>query len=438
MAAGRRSYSASWLRQPWRQTRRTGDKRRCGRGLYNDAVTLKTVRAGKLTAGYEGGGLRYIRAGKQEVLRRVMVAVRDREWKTIPAQLSNETIVVEEDSFRIEFDARHTSSEVDFAWHGCIEGDAHETIRFHMSGAPLRPFWRNRIGWCVLHPIAECAGRSCDVEHTDGARERLQFPEWIAPHQPFLNVRALTHEVTPGVFARVCVDGDEFETEDQRNWGDASFKTYSTRLALPFPVLVSPGDQVRQSVELTVSGPVPPAAAEPEVVVIHVDRDTRFSMPAITGPMSFGFVDLNRNRDLVRWVIDPRSHAADELTMIENLAGLAPMIRTARTFRENSRFHVSVLVPPIRAAAGWVAASINELAQAGVASVAYDAASPVIDEIRNARPAHVIASLSDAPLRCSALVLESGAWVANFTETKQRVRIGEQSIELDPFELRRC
>jgi len=35
--------------------------------------------------------------------------------------------------------------------------------------------------------------------------------------------------------------------EDQRNWTDASFKTYSTPLSEPFPRLVRTGDLVEQS-----------------------------------------------------------------------------------------------------------------------------------------------------------------------------------------------
>ena len=37
------------------------------------------------------------------------------------------------------------------------------------------------------------------------------------------------------------MEGETFETEDQRNWSDASFKTYGTPLALPLPVEVTSG-----------------------------------------------------------------------------------------------------------------------------------------------------------------------------------------------------
>src|SRR5699024_4989680 len=50
----------------------------------------------------------------------------------------------------------------------------------------------------------------------------------------------------------VAFDGDTFEMEDQRNWTDASFKTYSRPLSLPFPYTVEAGAAVRQAVTITV------------------------------------------------------------------------------------------------------------------------------------------------------------------------------------------
>jgi D-apionolactonase len=40
--------------------------------------------------------------------------------------------------------------------------------------------------------------------------------------------------------------------EDQRNWTDASFKTYSTPLELPFPVEVAAGERIFQRVVLSI------------------------------------------------------------------------------------------------------------------------------------------------------------------------------------------
>ena len=46
--------------------------------------------------------------------------------------------------------------------------------------------------------------------------------------------------------------GDLFEIEDQRNWTDASFKTYCTPLAVPFPRRIESGQRVCQRVAVSV------------------------------------------------------------------------------------------------------------------------------------------------------------------------------------------
>jgi len=128
---------------------------------------------------------------------------------------------------------------------------------YSMDGEARSTFWRNRIGFCVLHPIPECAGRPCRVDKADGTVAQGTFPDAISPHQPFLDMRAISHEVTPGVWAAVRFEGDVFEMEDQRNWTDASYKTYCTPLVLPFPVEVAQGTAVFQSVTLKLTGGLP-------------------------------------------------------------------------------------------------------------------------------------------------------------------------------------
>ena len=78
--------------------------------------------------------------------------------------------------------------------------------------------------------------------HPDGSTTETEFPRLIAPQNPFKELAGLSHEVAPGVWADWRFEGDVFETEDQRNWTDASFKTFCTPLRLPFPVEVPAGD----------------------------------------------------------------------------------------------------------------------------------------------------------------------------------------------------
>jgi hypothetical protein len=221
------------------------------------------LRAGPLSLVYQDGDLRTIKLGEHEILRRVYVALRDRNWGTVPARLSNLQIEARDDSFRITYDAEHRQAEIDFAWRATIRGDARGAIAFEMDGLARSTFLRNRIGFCVLHPMRECAGQPCTVETTTGAVQQGAFPDAISPRQPFFDMRAISHTVVPGIRAHVRMTGDTFEMEDQRNWTDASFKTYSTPLALPFPVEVKKGARIVQSVTLTLQDDLDRAHAKP-------------------------------------------------------------------------------------------------------------------------------------------------------------------------------
>ena len=80
-----------------------------------------------------------------------------------------------------------------------------------------------------------------------------KFPEFVAEDQPIKGIHdlgSISHEVTPDLWAEVTISGDCFEMEDQRNWIDASFKTYCTPLRIPFPLEVVAGTRITQTVEL--------------------------------------------------------------------------------------------------------------------------------------------------------------------------------------------
>lgn len=239
------------------------------------------LRAGPLSLIYERGELRAIRLGPHEIVRGIYSAVRDHNWDTVLPTLHNETIERTDFTFRITYTAVHQQGPVDFAWDARIEGAADGTITFRMDGRARSTFERNRIGFCVLHPAA-AAGQPCRIEHSDGATETGALPTHISPHQPFMEMAAIEHEVAGALWARVEFQGDIFEMEDQRNWTDASYKTYCTPLAEPFPVTVHEGDTVQQQITLSLLGTAPPLPATDEPrVQIEVDATTTAPLPAI-------------------------------------------------------------------------------------------------------------------------------------------------------------
>ena len=212
--------------------------------------------AGPLTMLFEPSSafLRHVRFDDAEVLRGIYVAVRDHNWGTVEPNVTNVRLRDAADSFRLTFDVECREGPIHFLWQGMILGDADGTVTFRMDGTACSTFLRNRIGFCVLHPIRECAGKPCTVQTVDGLVSEASFPYHISPHQPMTDLHAITHEVKDGVLAEVRFQGETFEMEDQRNWTDASYKTYCTPLDLPFPVEVREGTQITQSVVLEFSG----------------------------------------------------------------------------------------------------------------------------------------------------------------------------------------
>ncbi len=219
------------------------------------AAACVPLRAGPLEIVFHDGDLRRIRWGDREVVRRIHGAVRDRDWGTVPGRITGLVIDSSDTSFRIRYTREHCENGIHFVWHAAISGDEDGTIRFSFDGEAKATFLTNRIGLCVLHPIRECAGARVRSLHLDGSVRDRVFPESVAAEQPvagFTDLAGLTYEVGPGIRAELEFSGDVFETEDQRNWIDASFKTYSTPLRLPFPVEVRAGERIRQSVVLRI------------------------------------------------------------------------------------------------------------------------------------------------------------------------------------------
>jgi hypothetical protein len=228
------------------------------------------------------GFLRRVKSGGAEVIRAIYGTVRDKNWDTIEPRLEIERIEQDEDSFSLHFTAHHESDPISFSWKGTIEGRGNQ-LEFTFEGRARKSFLRNRIGICVLHPIVECAGKACGVQHSDGAWEEGSFPRFISPHQPFKDIRALSWSPSDSVQAKVELEGEVFEMEDQRNWTDASFKTYSTPLELPFPVELRVGEQVRQRfvLSLVAEQGVISAPEEPLAKVIISARSPTTRVPKI-------------------------------------------------------------------------------------------------------------------------------------------------------------
>lgn len=233
----------------------------------NPADSPVQFACGDWTAELRGDELADIGYQGVRLLRAIRVVVRDHDWRTAPPTRRLLRVGAPEGPeavLRVGIEVGHRLDEVDFAWVGELTVEP-GCLRFAVRGEAVTAFRRNRIGIVVLHPL-EDAGRPFEVIDPQGGISRHRLPEQISPHQPLRDLRALRW-TNRHVTAHLELTGDVFETEDQRNWTDASFKTYSTPLTEPFPVLVTPGERVEQSATLWVSSvtgdrPAAPATSE--------------------------------------------------------------------------------------------------------------------------------------------------------------------------------
>jgi D-apionolactonase len=224
-------------------------------GTKEKAPKCIALKAGPLTVDFVAGNLRAIRYEGHEVLRAIAYVVRNSDWGTYHPEISDCLIRKNGKSFTVTYRAHCVSADSSqmLDYQARITGDAQGNLAFEVLAEPLTPFRTARCGFAVLHPIAGVAGQPVIVEHVDGSREQAVFPELISPAQPFKDIRAIHHQVTPLITARCCMNGDAFEMEDQRNWSDASYKTYVRPLSLPWPYVMEQGVVNRQSVELSIS-----------------------------------------------------------------------------------------------------------------------------------------------------------------------------------------
>lgn len=249
-------------------------------GNHNENSRNIVLKAGRLSMVYENGNLRYISFGNREVIRMIYSAVRDTEWHTIKPTISQEEFDLRQDSFRIKYRCQYISEDINFSAHFIIEGNPGNSLIISFEGEVVKTFEKNRIGFCVLHPVKTCAGESCIIRHSNDDLETSEFPQIISPSQPFRDIKSMKWKIAD----HNCIldfYGDVFETEDQRNWTDASYKTYCTPLNRPFPVKLQEGEKINQQIELKVEGDFSLENDDKDQIVITIHPEKTFKFPLI-------------------------------------------------------------------------------------------------------------------------------------------------------------
>lgn len=130
-------------------------------------------------------------------------------------------------------------------------------------------FMTTRTGFVVLHSVPAACGQAITVTHADGVSDESRFPILVSPHQPFFDIAGMDYTTAAGHRLGLRFTGETYETEDQRNWTDASYKTYSRPLSKPFPYRIGPDGADEQAVhfEILEAGPVLAVEDVPPVIL---------------------------------------------------------------------------------------------------------------------------------------------------------------------------
>ena len=214
--------------------------------------------AGALTLILSDGAIRCLSWHGTEVVRGIACPVRDANWATYTSVLADEKITESQDEFEI-------------AQVRLIAGGSLRVILFfkgHSDGTFIATtemlaraeFITNRAGFTLLHPLRDVVGSPLSIIHPNGSVTSSRFPLLISPEQVAAGIAGLRYCVN-GIDTDLTFQGEVFEMEDQRNWSDASFKTYCRPLSLPIPYRLSVGEIQRQKIHVRLAGTPPGKAA---------------------------------------------------------------------------------------------------------------------------------------------------------------------------------
>lgn len=229
-----------------------------------EAVAL---RAGPVSLRLVGRDLRNLRFGGVELAQRVYVAVRDRNWDTVPGELLRREVDAGEDRFVVRLEVRHRQPGVDVTWRGEVTGEPDGTVGYTVDAVAGEFMTYKIIGLNIHHGVCDYAGRQGVASTPDGPVAAV-FGELVEPQLVvdesevpiFPDADGLELDLATGAGVRFRFEGDTFEFEDQRNWTDASFKSQSFPPKRGGVNALEPGGRLWQKVTIAPTGAPPPAA----------------------------------------------------------------------------------------------------------------------------------------------------------------------------------
>ncbi len=211
-----------------------------------------------------------------QILKMISFLVRDKNWNNYDPKILN----YEENfdtSLEYIFDLEYGIDEILKTRNTILFSE--NSITLSSEGEFLTDFWTNRIGFNLLIPLQNHVGSNIIVTKGNDLKEEKKFPENIKPDQPFFKFKNLAYTLDDSLLVNINFEGILFEMEDQRNWGDASYKIYSGSLLNPFPYLEKGGSNFSQTVKIDVVNKK--QISFPSKNIVKIDHTTPYKFPKI-------------------------------------------------------------------------------------------------------------------------------------------------------------
>ena len=426
-------------------------------GCQRAEPTIAYLRAGPISLKFQDGELRYLRIGRKEIVRRIYFAVRDSRWDTVMPKFRTLEVHKEADTFRISMAATCENDVAGYQWQGTIVGAADGRITFALRGEATRDFQSPRVGLNVLYGAESLAGQQYEVSDGGAAIGSKAFPQAVWPPLLETEFQALRYVTADGAEVDCSLAETHFGMEDQRNFGDSSYKAFSS-MEYSYPN-VRKGRKAQQELTLTVTpgnAPAQPPEADPQPIElggpVEAAAMPKFlladdSLPA-DSHQPFRHYNASPRKYAktakITFRYNPALHMPDDDTFMENIPAIRDQCKTMRTFAPRAQLRAGLVLfdspyprpsrdPRNRGlfAAAWCARTMKYLALAGVEEAVFKVGPGYVDQLKKTMTplaGRAILATKIAPHDAIDALAAAGPsgpvlWIINKTDQPQKASI---------------
>jgi len=431
-------------------------------GVQRKEPVVANLAAGPVRMKFQDGELRYIKVGSTEIVRRIYFAVRDSRWDTVIPEFGSISIQQQPDGFRVTMEAVCRNDVADYRWTGTMTGKADGTVTFSVNGESQMSFTSYRVGICVLYGAESLAGQAFEVIDDKDAAVKGEFPKAVSPKLLAEKFKSLSYTLPDGVQVTCGLADGIFGMEDQRNFGDSSYKAFSG-IAYKYPN-VEKGGKGSQTLTLAVKNAKPAAEAPPAAIEIG-QAVPGAAIPKLAAPQEAknpGFMEYNGNPAkhagdaLVAMPYNPAAHMPDDDTYMENITAVRDQVLSIKAFATKAKFRIDPITidswyprpgpdPRNRAmfAAPWCARMLKYMALAGTNEAAFKVGPGPCDAVLKLMAAYegrpVLAAGNGPHDAVDCLAIDDAGrkviWLLNTTDRPQQVGLRNPAERIEILRL---